>query len=66
MLTTRICTYTYIIPWDIIYSTSINMHATYKRKSCSQHGVAPFTVTVVDLTFCNFNVTYVLNWDAEK
>lgn len=30
---------------------------TYKRKSCSQHGLAPFTVTVVDLTFCSFNVT---------
>jgi hypothetical protein len=29
---------------------------TYKRKSCSQHGVAPFTVTVVDFTFCSFRV----------
>jgi len=31
--------------------------ATYKRKSCSQHGLAPFTVTVVDLTFSSFSVT---------
>lgn len=34
---------------------------TYKRKSCSQYGSFPFTVTVVDFTFCSFNVTYVLN-----
>lgn len=39
---------------------------TYNKKSCSQHGVAPLTVTVVDFTFCSFKVTYVLNWDAEK
>lgn len=35
--------------------------STYKRKSCSQYGSFPLTVTVVDFTFCNFNVTYVLN-----
>lgn len=34
---------------------------TYNRKSCSQYGSFPLTVTVVDFTFCNFNVTYVLN-----
>lgn len=30
---------------------------TYNKKSCSQHGVAPLTVTVVDFTFCSFKVT---------
>jgi hypothetical protein len=34
---------------------------THKRKSCSQHGVGPLTVTVVDLTFWSLSVTYVLN-----
>lgn len=39
---------------------------TYNRKSCSQHGSEPLTVTVVDLTFCSLSVTYVLNWPAWK
>lgn len=33
------------------------LKGTHNRKSCSQHGSEPLTVTVVDLTFCNFNVT---------
>lgn len=37
---------------------------TYNRKSCSQAGLAPLTVIVVDLTFCNWRVTYVLSWLA--
>ena len=35
---------------------------THKRKSCSHAGLAPLTVMVVDLTFCNWRVTYVLSW----
>jgi len=31
----------------------IKLHFTYKRKSCSHAGLAPLTVIVVDLTFCN-------------
>lgn len=50
-----------LIPDDDNYVGRTN---TYKTKSCSQHGSAPFTVTVVDLTFCNFTVTYVFNWEA--
>lgn len=37
---------------------------TYNKKSCSQHGSAPFTAAVLDLTFCIFSVTKVLSWDA--
>lgn len=44
--------------------TKIKTGDTYNKKSCSQHGSLPLTVTVVDLTFCNFKVTYVLNCDA--
>lgn len=39
---------------------------THNKKSCSQQGLAPFTVTVVDLTFCSFSVTYESFWTAEK
>lgn len=38
---------------------------THNKKSCSQQGLAPFTVTVVDLTFCSFSVTYESFWTAE-
>lgn len=37
---------------------------TYNENSCSQHGSAPLTVTVVHLTFCNLTVTYVFSWEA--
>lgn len=37
---------------------------SYNRKSCCQQGFAPLTVTVVHLTFCSFNVAYVLNCGA--
>lgn len=33
---------------------------TYKRKSCSQQGLEPFTTTVVVFTFWSFRVTYEL------
>lgn len=39
----------------------IEIESTYKRKSCSQCGLFPLTVTVVDFTFCSFNTTYELN-----
>lgn len=35
-----------------------------KRKSCSQFGWHPFTVIVVDFTFCSLSVTYVSNWES--
>jgi len=38
---------------------------SYNRKSCCQQGFAPLTVTVVHLTFCSFNVAYVLNCGAK-
>lgn len=38
---------------------------SYNKKSCCQQGFAPFTVTVVHLTFWSFNVAYVLNCGAK-
>lgn len=38
-----------------------NTGITHKRKSCSQYGSFPLTATVVDFTFCSFNITYELN-----
>lgn len=53
--------FTYIC-WILSYT----WHCTYNMKSCSQHGLFPLTWIVVDLTFCSFNVTYVLNLSGKK
>lgn len=63
---TRFKTQFYPIKYRINKITRLQTRKhTYKRKSCSQHGLAPFTVTVVDFTFCSFSVTYELNCSAE-
>lgn len=42
---------------DTLARSSVKLTQTYKRKSCSQIGSAPFTTMVVDLTFCSLSVT---------